>query len=1190
MSSKLALWEAVVLGLVARWRWAVVMLALALLGGASVASAQVDPLMFGGDDPVRAGAEQRWAGQFAEWRRLRQSESAREDRFASRSRFGSLSRAEAIALAQDTFPELLNGNLGPATEFANGVRVGERLDEFTSRLETATGKPAGLKMSTQPMAIEEGGKLVGVDLDVHADEDGFGADQPAAAVELPATSADPVVWEQDGIELQAGRSDDSTAVLRDDRLFYVEGAGTDADYALVPTDAGVQVIWQLRSAAAPEVFRMSFELPEGARLEAVRQPGLMKFLGARIVGADGQVIQDITAPIVADADGTNIAAQTTVEGDDMVITVRHRGLDLRYPLMIDPVVETWSAGGGFASCGANATGGSWSYTQNSSNTPYTFSCWGEGGHGLYVAQANGGYYNQGSTGYWYWNARTDSYIQSVAWNGSRHVTAYDMYGLTGYSLFYAGIWSPGCCWRAYDQWGHSAHYSWTQNANANADNTQAVLGIITNGGTGNYYDGGIAGLDGASITVNDNYAPTNVALVSFTPGLQSSSIGSPYRESVWHDMNLAPPSMSAQAQDRGLGLQKISLNDSLNRWVLWTGLNSTCTGLKNWNCPTTLQTTAQSAATTMWQLPQGITEARPAAADVTGKVSYGTPINLKNDTSAPGVTLSGPMWDQRDTPIGTESISLHLKATDGSQDSLANRRSGVKKVEIYVDGEFRYSTASQACAADSCPMEFDWTLSLDDLSGVDGAHEVKAIAEDQLGHRSPGTIVEPYFDHGDADVRSYAATPPADAYLGDASTESVTCVPSTTMYCGQSSGSNTRFQAVMSDPPLVDSDVDASGEPIATSARVAPGDWGLSDEHADMHDRVGPNGQPLDGDPGFERLGITKFRKIVPWDLAAAMGYVEPAKCKTRNPDGTLSDGPFNKAKTQMTDWYNALKDHGYELMVSFQINKCYSPDTHRKKPMSTFLTAANEFRKQYPQVTVYTAWNEPNGSKQPWSGISRAGDAGRLFNQLRRACDAPIMNGTTQLAPTCVVVAGDFSEKGLKETYVNAYKDTAGLRGVTHPWAIHPYEATYFETRQRGYLAFLKATKGPVWLTEAGAFHHKYRTVPTNSPRDNASAPPGDGREYLAPPADDDYTPNITRQFNDLQFLLDRIVPYKYNGVARVTRLHYYQWADRDETHGSGLVRDLGTANEAKGRAYCLFLHRDKTAAVRNATCDETP
>lgn len=1134
---------------------------LMLLTWAAMASAQVDPLMFGGNDPVRSVAEQRWSDQFAGWQRLRSSDSAREDRVVSRTRFGSLSRSEAIALAQETFPELLDGNLGPATEFANGVQVAERLDAFTAQLETATGKPAGLKMSTQPMSVEEGGKLVGVDLDVHAADDGFGADQAAAAVELPATSADPVVWEQEGIELQAGRTDDSAAVLRDDRLFFVDGAGADADYALVPTDAGVQVIWQLRTAAAPETVRMNFELPEGAHLEAVREPGLMKFLGARIVGADGSVLQDITAPIVADADGTNIAAQTTIEGDDMVITVRHRGLDLRYPLMIDPVVETWNAGGGFASCGANATGGSWSYTHNSANSAYNFSCWGEGGHGLYVAQANGGYYNQGSSGYWYWNARPDSYIQSVAWNGSRHVTAYDIYGLTGYSLFYAGIWSPGCCWRAYDQWGHSAHYSWTQNANAAADNTQAVLGIITNGGTGSYYDGGIAGLDGASITVNDNYPPNNVDLNSFTPGLQNSSIGSPHRESAWHNMISAPPSLSAKAQDRGLGLQKLTLN-SVDNKILWTGINSTCTGLKNWNCPTTLQTTTQTAATGMWQLPEGISEARVVAADVTGKVTAGTTINLKNDTSAPTIAVGGPGWTDR--ALLRRASGVDITASDGTPGgTAAQQRSGVASIEVRVDEVIvPHVVTSAACSGNSCPLSGRAVIDAYSLS--EGTHKISVRATDKLGHSSAPTWWN--FVVGPADDTQKTA------YEDDGSAQE-----------GYQSALATASSTLTAGP----------------NAALTPGGtgWGLAEE---VH------GSLSAPEPDFPVMTRLRMRKILPWDIMlrdpvmkskwglTTPTYHCPSVGRTAAVSAELpwSASPAGEGETlgSFRKWLAAIGSR--QVMVSFGHTRdssayCYLPTE------AEYLAAFKAFRKEFPQIKEFTPWNEPNDAAQPTSrrywrgsgyqtcaGLPGGGQTCWNGNGAERAGNFwRIMNTECKATPSniCTAIAGDFVDNSefksrptgtyieneyFFSSYVHGMGSTADTAKV---WAWHSYvdPSTAEDSngnakarsvgRLRGFLKSIPSD-ARVYVTETGGRIHDHRAKDVKPPADVAAREAG----YLASANADEQW--LLREIPQLSTRVERLYHYQLKFFVDPTHSAEKQLEDWDSglKDGSGNRRNM--------------------------------
>ena len=261
------------------------------------------------------------------------------------------------------------------------------------------------------------------------------------------------------------------------------------------------------------------------------------------------------------------------------------------------------------------------------------------------------------------------------------------------------------------------------------------------------------------------------------------------------------------------------------------------------------------------------------------------------------------------------------------------------------------------------------------------------------------------------------------------------------------------------------------------------------------------------------------------------------------------------------------------------------------QNPKQAYLAAVNAFRIRYPRVTRYSAWNEPNLDSEPFRGLStepfgipRARQAGKMFNVLWEACSSPLKNSAgTVIAPKCMVIAGDFSEAGLGKSYLTEYKRGAGLRGKSHQWATHPYNTMHDRQRSGAYTAFLRATRGPVWLTESGAFYQRYSKVPQGSPQDES----GLGQDFVT-----GYEPNTTRQFNRIKWALDTLIPWRYNSQpSRVTHFYYYQWADDGESWGTGLFRTASTttrpsSQRGAGTPYCLYRYRNLTANNRNNRC----
>jgi hypothetical protein len=130
-------------------------------------------------------------------------------------------------------------------------------------------------------------------------------------------------------------------------------------------------------------------------------------------------------------------------------------------------------------------------------------------------------------------------------------------------------------------------------------------------------------------------------------------------------------------------------------------------------------------------LAEGSYTFRVKATDAVGNASTATR-DFIVDTSPPDVVLSGPLTGADGASVGAGSYKLHVAATDGDPSSSSTERSGVKSVEILVDGQSR-DYAEQSCTAGNCPLSRDWTFNTADYPS--GAHAVEVVARDQLGHQ-----------------------------------------------------------------------------------------------------------------------------------------------------------------------------------------------------------------------------------------------------------------------------------------------------------------------------------------------------------------------------------------------------------------------------------------------------------------------
>ena len=305
---------------------------------AEAQSSSSAPFFQPGDPVFRSGHER------AEEALLRRSERRndpvlRAERRASRDAFKDLDRSGAWSLAKRKFPDFVGRSDGSPLRLSSGLRAVEPLDETTVRLETATGNPAGIAVSSAPVATLRDGRLELVDLSFVAERGTLSSRRPAIDVRYPRVASGAVALAGGGVSFRPVGATAVDSVAETTELFFPDALPGDTDYALVPKPQGVEAFWQLRSQASPESVALEFDLPPGARLRLADDvPG-----GAEVVAADGSTLAAVTPPMAFDADGTSISLTTAVDGSRLVMQVPHRGKDVAYPILVDPLVyEYWS--------------------------------------------------------------------------------------------------------------------------------------------------------------------------------------------------------------------------------------------------------------------------------------------------------------------------------------------------------------------------------------------------------------------------------------------------------------------------------------------------------------------------------------------------------------------------------------------------------------------------------------------------------------------------------------------------------------------------------------------------------------------------------------------------------------------------------------------------------------------------------
>jgi hypothetical protein len=166
-----------------------------------------------------------------------------------------------------------------------------------------------------------------------------------------------------------------------------------------------------------------------------------------------------------------------------------------------------------------------------------------------------------------------------------------------------------------------------------------------------------------------------------------------------------------------------------------------------------------------------------------------------------------------------------------------------------------------------------------------------------------------------------------------------------------------------------------------------------------------------------------------------------------------------------LTDtWLSKAQHAGAEPFVTFGHSRVHPS---KLPSVSEFRRAFKAFRKRYPRVRVYAAWNEINHASQPTHDQPER--AAEYYNVVKASCDG------------CTVLAGDVLDQPGMTRYVKRYRRQ--LKGAPDIWGLHNYaDANRF--RDNGLRDLLRTVKGDVWLTETGGIVRFGRSFPQDEQR----------------------------------------------------------------------------------------------------------
>jgi hypothetical protein len=166
---------------------------------------------------------------------------------------------------------------------------------------------------------------------------------------------------------------------------------------------------------------------------------------------------------------------------------------------------------------------------------------------------------------------------------------------------------------------------------------------------------------------------------------------------------------------------------------------------------------------------------------------------------------------------------------------------------------------------------------------------------------------------------------------------------------------------------------------------------------------------------------------------------------------------PYDAATSQpqvVATWLAAVSAAGMQPHVAFEhlkANGC--PGSPCVVPSrATYAAAVKAFIARFPQVRIYTTWNEANHESQPVSG--RPETVAGYYEELKAAC------------PGCTVVAGDVLDSGGYIRWLQRFQQATDSNPQL--WGLHNYgDVTYATTE--GTDAVLRTVEGQLWIEETG-------------------------------------------------------------------------------------------------------------------------
>src|SRR3954462_64034 len=196
---------------------------------------------------------------------------------------------------------------------------------------------------------------------------------------------------------------------------------------------------------------------------------------------------------------------------------------------------------------------------------------------------------------------------------------------------------------------------------------------------------------------------------------------------------------------------------------------------------------------------------------------------------------------------------------------------------------------------------------------------------------------------------------------------------------------------------------------------------------------IGDQSATVFSDPLFKALKLKRIRYIVPWNWSTDAGL-----------------------RTEVAGFLDTARAAGFEPFVHFTARRgCWTGARYKqtkacKAPSNrAFKKSFTAFRKTFPTVKVFGAWNEANHKSQPTYRTPKR--AAGYYNTMRSACRS------------CTIVALDLLDSSNLTSYYRSFRRAA--KGRPKLWGLHNYSDV---NRRRAVKTqeLLRQAPGQVWLT----------------------------------------------------------------------------------------------------------------------------